>query len=323
MKNKILLIILFLILLSISLYFLFFFKNNSSINKSEINFKIGDTSFIHKIIIENNDNSIILEKKDFFWQLNSLYSVNSKAINNLLISTTLLELKSPVPANAKKVLSEKLRNSKKISFFDDKDKLIKCFFLGEQTTNKSGNYMLLQESKNPYIIFIPSISSDLNNYFNSDEMFWRDKTIFRYKPNYIKQIAVNYPKNKEKSFVIEQQGNHNFILKKNINSENFILIDNESIYNYLSYFDKIEFESFYTSNNNLIDSLKSIPPEFIFSVTDKTGNINNIKAYQKTDNKQIDTDNFIAIFNNNEIVVVKYYNFDLLLKSYEYFKKIE
>jgi len=321
MKNKIILITLFSILLIISIYLLFFHKNNNSINQSEINFKIDDTSSIFKIIIEKNKSSINLEKNENFWQLNNSYSVNSKAINNLLLSLTLFELKSPVPANAKKVLYAKLRNSKKISFFNDKNNLIKYFYIGEQTTNKSGNYMLLGESKNPYIIFIPLVRSDLNNYYNIDEMFWRDKTIFRYKPNDIKQIAINYPQNKEKSFLIKQKENKNFILKKDEDSEDLISLDKESIYNYLSYFNKIEFERFYSANENFKDSLNSAQAEFIFSVTNKEGNINTIKAYQKSDNEIIDTDNFIAIFNDNEIIVVKYYNFDLLLKSYEYFSQ--
>ncbi len=321
MKNKIILIILFSILSVISIYFLVFYKNNSSINQSEINFKIDDTSSVFKIVIEKNENSIVLEKNENFWQLNNLYSANSKAINNLLISLTLLELKSPIPSNAKKVLFDKLSNSKKVSFFDDKNNLIKYFYIGEQTTNKSGNYMLLGGSENPYIIFISSVISDLNNYFNIDEMFWRDKTIFRYKPNNINLIAINYPQNKEKSFLIEQKENENYILKNNKNSENFISLNKEVIYNYLSYFDKIEFESFYSANENFKDSLNLTQAEFIFSVTDKNGNTNTVKAYQKSDNEIIDTDNFIAIFNNNEIIVVKYYNFDLLLKSYEYFSQ--
>ncbi len=321
MKTKFIIIILIVLLSGISIYFLFISRNNSSINQSEINFKINDTASVFKVVIEKEGQTIILEKKSNFWQLNSLYSVNNKAINNLLISLTLLELKSPIPANAKKVLFDKLSNSKKISLFDDKNNIIKYFYIGEQTTNKSGNYMLLEGSENPYIIFIPSVSSDLNNYFNINEIFWRDKTIFRYKSNEIKQVAVNYPQNKEKSFVIEQKENESFVLKKDLKSKSFIYLKDEKSYNYLLHFRNIEFEKFYSADDNFKDSLKTVQAEFIFSITDKNGNTNIIKAYQKADNKIIDTDNFIAIFNDTEIIVAKYYDFDLLLKSYKYFEK--
>ncbi len=319
MKSKIIISVVVIVLSSVAVFFIIS-SNSSSIKKSEVDFRINDTSLIKKIVILEGEKKIVLYKKANFWRLNNIYSVNNLTIKNILLSFTLLELKTPVPKNAKNSLYKKLKNSKKVIVYDKNNNQIKSFFVGKQTTNKTGNYMLLEGVENPYIIHIASIKEDLNFYYNTDEMFWRDKTIFRYKISEINQIEVIYPKNDTKSFVIQKEKKGAYFLKNNLKSEDGISANKENAEYYLSHFSKVNLEKFHKNNEqNFIDSLNLLEPEFIISITDKNNITSNIKAFNKIENNQIDTDYFIAIFNNKEVIIAKYYNFDLLLKSYKYF----
>ena len=317
MKIKIIIISAILIL-SIIVAYLIISNKKSSISKTKIDFTILDTSNIDKIIISKNEQQIILIKKNNKWKLNSKESTNPNYIQKLLVSVRLIKLKTPIPKNAQEILLGKLKKSKKIEFYND-EKKVKSYFIGEQTPDKSGNYMLMENANEVFISYIPSFKMDLSTIFSLDEFYWRSKVIFEYNFAEIKSIELIYPAKQENSFYIEHNKNDFTLknLKENKSTKNYI---ENKIVSYFSHFKNVKYEGIYSQNNNLsLDSLQNIKPLFIVSVIDHENNVNIIKCYEKYQNHNIDTDRMLGIINDKLIVIIKYYDFDLITKELAYF----
>lgn len=315
MKTKIFIAIGIIILVLATSYFVFF-KGKSTIKQADIDFKIADSSEIYQVLIVENEDSIFLEKKAGYWSLNNRYSADNKRVKNLLIGTTLLEMKSPVPKNAKKVFAEKLKNRKNVKIFGNKGQILKEYFLGDAIADKSANYMMLSGADEPFLVFIPAVATDLNNYFEIDEKKWRDKTIFRYTPLEIREVEFFDFVNDENSFVLTKKENNSFVLKKTASSNEEKQANAEQANYYFSKFGRIEFVNFVKNSDILNENSKL----FSLKVTDKEGVSNKIEAYKKIVSGKPDTDFFLAEINDGETVEAKYYNFDLIIKNYSYFE---
>ena len=318
MKLKII-IISIIVILSIIVAYLIFSDKESSISKSKTDFAINDTSIINKIIITKDKQQIIISKKNNKWKLNQNQGINSNKIQKLLVSITLIKLKTPIPNKAQAALLKKLRKSKKIEFYNN-EKKIKSYFIGEQISDKSGNYMLLENAEEVFAIYIPSFKMDLSTIFSLDEYYWKSKVIFEYNFSEINSIELIYPAEQQNSFYIKHNENDFTLknLKENNSNRKYI---EDKIVSYFSHFKNIKYEKIYSQNNNSsIDSLQNIEPLFIISVTDKENNINTIKCYEKFQNNNLDTDRMLGLINNKLIVIIKYYDFDLITKKLEYFQ---
>jgi len=313
-KKKNISIILIITLLSVALYF-FIIKKNSTINKSEIDFAIEDTSSINKIIIYENNDTLILERKENYWKINNVFSAKNEEVTSLLTTLKLIDLKSPVPTNAQDYVKKLLLSSKKVEIYDNQ-KLIKSFYLGNLISDKSGNYMMLTNSENAYIMQIPALKTDIADKFSTNLKHWKDKNIFKYNLQEINYISLKYTYEPENSFVlvIDNQIKLLDFEKNEIENKN-----NENISRYLTYFNGVQFESFEPEYK--IDSLKSEKSIFELEIKNKTNQSTKIIAYNIFENTIKNTDYFVAIINNEEVVKIKYFNFDLILKNIIFFGK--
>jgi len=313
MKKKLISTILIIILLAAAAYVLVI-KKSGTIDDLEINFAVKDSSIISKIIVYENKDTLILEKKDNYWKVNNIFSAKSEAITSLLRTMMLINLKSPVPTNAQNYVKQLLLNSKKVEIFDSQ-KIIKTFYIGSLISDKSGNYMMLENSKNAYIVQIPALQTDISDKFSTDSKHWKTKNIFKYNVNEISSIALKYFKNSKNSFelIIENPIKILDCEQKQISNAN-----QENIKRYLTYFSNVEFENYETQISK--DSLILQTPNFELIVKNKTNQSTKIMAYNLTENNKTNTNYFLAIIDNKEVVKIKYFNFDLILKNIDFFR---
>ncbi len=165
-------IILVIILGSVSLW-LVLNNKKSTLKKGLRDFALEDTASVTKLFLaDKNNRSITLEKqKPGIWRLNNKFFARNDAVNLLLETMKRVEVKSPVGKNAKDVIIKALAAAGvKIEAYN-KDKLVKLYYVGSETQDMLGTYMLLadpitlENSSVPYITYIPGFDGYLTPRF--------------------------------------------------------------------------------------------------------------------------------------------------------------
>ena len=94
----------------------------------------------------------------------------------------------------------------KVELYDRNNEKLKAYYVGGMTSNERGTYMIMEEAEQPYVMHIPSWEGGLRVRYWLSDMDWEDRTIFGYKPEEINSVSVEYPRQKNKSFKLEQKG---------------------------------------------------------------------------------------------------------------------
>jgi len=157
------------------------------------------------------------------------------------------------------------------------DDLVKQYYVGHETDDAEGSYMLLtdvesgENYKDPYACFIPGFVGFLQPRFIAKENEWRDRVVVNYIPPQIKSISVmQYDMPKDSSFSIDLVNANNFKLIGADGKE--LPFDVVKLKQYLVYFQNLSYEALITNRNKkLQDSLVSKHP--FCEITIKTSNL--------------------------------------------------
>jgi len=312
-KKKLIIIFLIFDLIVISVYF-FVIKDSGTINKSETDFSVEDTSSIYKILIIENTDTLCLERKEK-WVVNSSFKAKSETMNTLLKTLKLIELKSPVPENAQDFVKENLIKSKKIEIYSD-NKNYPALYIGEQTSDKSGNYVMKANSEKAYIAYIPALNINLANSFSVNENEWKSNIIFSLKADEISEIKLIYSDEKENSFKIKKLESETTLtdfLEKKVNK-----YDTEKMSRYLTYFSDIKFEKI--DNSISSTEIEAKNPFLEIYLKDINNTTYSFKAFYIYKDEIKDTNIFLGYLNNKDFVVVKFFELDLIIKSIDFFQ---
>lgn len=154
---------------------------------------------ISKIKIQNNEKTIILEKKKKAWKIEG---TKDFYVKKLTIDDVLESLKKAINSNLE-LISDNI--DKKTDFqVDDKGIKVKLykdeveltdFIIGKMTYDYSGTYIAKQGSDKTY-----SVKVNLFSPFNQQE--WRDVTIFASEKEKISMLRLQYP---NAQLIIEKQ----------------------------------------------------------------------------------------------------------------------
>lgn len=345
-KNKNLIIILVIIVLSTIIAIVLSNQKTSTI---EQNFHIEDTRSIKKIIMEDRDGykSELEKKNDSVWMVNNEFEAAPKMINTLMETLRDMRVREPVAraahANIIKQLSARhvrvdiytkghYINLGFIKFFE-REKFEKTIYVGNQTMDNMGTYMIVKGTELPCVVHIPNFRGYLSTRFDTDPDNWKPHTIFKYHPSNIASIKVEIPLMEEESFEIYSEGEtfHFKMLKDNTNLSNF---DTLKVTSLLSSFRDLNYERIEKNIPQIeVDTIFSQKPSFIFTVKDKQGKSKSIKTYMKLNEdswvSEHDRDDFYGIFDINRMyglidgskdtVILQYFAFDNLLKPASYY----
>lgn len=318
MKRKSIFIIVAII--SVAIYF-FVFKNKNSLNSNVTDFAISDTSEINKIIFyPKGKTKTILTKEKNKWYVNNNLTARNELVKRLLRVIKNLQLKTIVSPKETDSLSKTLENSMQVEIFCNND-LEKKYFIGKETKNKIGTYMSLKNSENPVVMYIPGFSTDLNNFFYPNPNYWRDNTIFHHRYDKISEIVMEINSAPEKSFkiLLDKKQNIDF---QNIKGEKK-KFKKRAVQRYVSYFLDIDYETIAKDFTKFQkDSLQKIKPIYKIQLKDFKNNLIEIKAYRKLqkNNKDYDFNRMYAVVNNlEEVVIIRFLDFDPILKEIDYF----
>ena len=264
------------------------------------NFSINNIEAIDYIEIKNKTpKEVILKKENEVWKLKNGFAVKKEAINYLLETLRDIEIKRPVAVNEKENIIKRMSIQRtKVSLYSN-EKKIKTMYVGGNTQDQLGTYMILENSSEPYVVSIPGFNGYLSSRFSCEENDWKDKIIFNYDNNEIESVHLNY--------------------RDTINSFKIYSDDSSSI-KYFSNFKNISSEKFLKNNRDFnIEEIKKRKPIFDISLNLKNGKKIELIGFEKksslrgrTSIKDYDTERFYGLF-NGELILIQYQQFKNIL----------
>jgi len=297
------------------------FKNYTLIQlsgKSSISqynqFHIDNIKSINKIILsDRNGNMITLKKKNKplnSWTVNNKFNVRNDAIETLLSTANTIRIKKPVAKNAeKKVIDFIITSGVKITFFNN-DTKIQSYTIGSNTSNHLGNFMLLENTSQPFEVHIPTHYGFLSPRYgiqnNSlDINSWRSHNVFNYSANSIYKIQY-ISKNNNNSYTLFTDS------LKLLNYKNEpIKFDTIKVFNLLNSFSSLNCETY----KNNIDDFINMKPDECLTVNSDTLKVFNIlnDSIQNNDELNFNVNRKYAILNNKDLMLIQDYVFNKVL----------
>ena len=310
------------------------YQNKKGTMREELkDFAVSDTASVTKIFLaDKSGHSVLLERKDAAnWTVNAKYAARPESINMLLKTMKGLLVKTRVAKAAyNNVIKDLAANAVKCEIYQHGEtKPFKVYYVGGSTADVLGTFMMLENSTLPFVVEIPGFQGYLTPRYPTFESEWRDRTIFNYQANDIKNITIRYFQQPEKSFSIDHTGT-----KYSVSSlETHLSIqrpDTIGLINYFSFFNHLSFEAFdveFTSHQ--VDSMKASTPLNSITVTDTKGVSTTIVNYPKpitlrslaqSDSTgkplKYDVDRLYSFMNNGkDLVVIQYYVFGKIFRQ--------
>ena len=318
-------------------------NHEGTIRKELFDFAITDTGAVTKIyMVSTAGKEITLEKvKPGEWTVNGKYKARNDAARNLLICMKELQVRNPVAKSATENISKQMATtSTKVEIYQN-DKLIKMYYVGNDTQDGLGTYMLLNDietgenSTLPFIMFIPGFNGFLSVRYFTEEDLWRDRTVFGFFPDQIASISVDYTHLMDSSFSISLT-NSNLISLADCKGHNITDFDTLKAKQYINYFSSVQYEALKNDLRPAFwDSVLATGAVHLITLKDRAGKSHVVKTFSKpadpnkTDPVTGKPDNedlermFALINDDKDIVVIQYFVFGKLLPSPSYFKKIQ
>jgi len=330
-------------ILSVTVYFVN--RANPTLNPSEKDFAITDTSAVTRIFMaDKKDNSVLLTRgENNVWTMNDKYAVQPEMLEELLYTLMYVTVRQPVAKSQYETVMKLLAGfSTKVEIYArvhrvdllgiklfPYEKCIRTYYVGTSTKDNTGTFMLMEGAEMPYITHIPGFKGYLEPRYSPREADWRSHEVFKYSLNNIAQISVTYPQFSDRSFVLSNTDNLNFKIK----TEKGVLpaIDTLRVINYLNSYVDVRFESFLNDLSPAKkDSIKREAPFCILSVTDKQNKTNSISLIRikmpegstniNGDPIEYDPERMFAILNGKDFVQAQFFVFGPLMRYADEFR---
>jgi len=244
-----------------------------------------------------------------------------------------IDVRSPVPKAAfNNVVKQIATGATKVEIYQGGDKPSKIYYVGGATLDHQGTYMILEtegvKSTAPFVMHIPGNYGYLSSRFFTEGQQWRDPIVFRYLPEEIKSITVNYHEMTDASFVINNVDGQ--FAMSDFGSNEPLSINSDILNEYISRYQRIYYEMIdIESPQNKIDSTIASAPFFSIEVTDFIGGSNKIVVYhmpnfrgianEKGDLYPYDVDRMYGYLNNDLFTYIQFATFDKLTLPKRYF----
>jgi hypothetical protein len=345
-KNRLPIII--ILVLALIVIFLVIKSKTNTIDSSSNQFAVDDTASITKIFMaDKNNNSVKLSRIDSSsWIINDTFRASKDIVVSLLKTIMSLDVKQPVSKSGREQIMKLLAtNSTKVEIYQkvyridlfDKiklfphEKLTKTYYVGMATQDNQGTYMMIENSEEPYVVYIQGFRGFLNTRYSPLVKDWRDHTVFSLRYNQIKSVEVDITGDSKNSFLAVKKSPRDFDVRMLADRSLNIPYDTLKIMDLFASFEDIRFEallndiektkkdsilssnSYITLNVESVDGKKVEVKTFLRNAPpDQIDQIGNIVKYDK--------DRLYALINNNkDLVLIQFYVFGRLFKPLGYY----
>jgi hypothetical protein len=332
LKKNIKLILVTLVLAAVTVWLVT--QNRSGTVREELrNFAVKDTASVTKIFLADRAGKTIeLEREGTRWRLNKKYYARRDAIKTLLETLKNISVRSMIAKSMYNTVIKQLSTGaiKCEVYMNGKKEPDKIIYVGGETKDSKGTYMMLENSSVPFVTEIPGFEGYLTPRFFLNEAEWRDKSVFDIGYNDIRSVEAVYNPDSARSFRIDFNSENNFAVSSPVTGQKLQKPDTAAVVNYLSQFTYLNFEFFdFMMKEAQRDSMLKNPPVCTFTITDKKGKDTRVKFYNiqvnpftiaGTDTSGVpakyDVDRLYAFINNDkELVGVQIFVFGKIFRQ--------
>ncbi len=191
----------------------FYFSNKPKERVSSVvsdrDFAVRDISKVKRIFIADRmGNTVDLQKEGNIWMYNKKYKAHQNNVALILEMLKNVEIRYQMnDKEAKNAVKSLATNGIKVEAYGENDEKLKVFYVGGMTNDERGTYMIMEGAEEPYVTHMPFFMGNLRDRFlkpQTDD--WRDKMVLDYPKDDIESLTLIYPKQRNKSFIIEKKG---------------------------------------------------------------------------------------------------------------------
>ncbi|MCX6305122.1 MAG: hypothetical protein NT040_09145 [Bacteroidetes bacterium] len=338
------------ILLALIALVLWLTQSTTTFRRALSDFKLNDSANVTRIFMsDKNNNTVTLTRNSpGSWSVNEKYLAQKQNIDLLLKTMVELEVQQPVAHAAHdNIVKELAVNAVKVEIYQmvfridlfgfirwfPHEKLTKVYYVGGATQNNLGSFMLMQDSSEPFIVFLPGFRGFVSPRYSPIEKYWRDYNVFRKTIPEIAAVKVEIPATPDYSYEVRNNGQNKFSLVSLTDKAEVANYDTLKLLNFLSGFRNLNYEALLNDmDKTRKDSILRSVPFIIITLTDTAGVSKTITTYHKqgpdgqTDPKgnplPYDLDRLYASVNDGkDFTIIQYFTFDKVLRPKPFFIK--
>ncbi len=330
-KRRVLSLLAILLLAGISV---FIFRKKIFRENSISDFAVQDTAAITRIFLadKNGHQSTLDKTADGHWRVNNKFDVQESKMQTLMDAIYRVRVKSPVPQKDREDVIKILATSVKVMIYKGED-LLKVYYVGSETADYLGTYMVIENAESPMITEIPGFNGFLTPRFMTREEDWKSNSIVRIRPENLETVSVSYANHPEVSYTIKGS-NGNYEVHSLDPSIKVVFNNQQKISEYLQLFSNLSMEGYDNRANKAFnDSLNTSEPLMSINLKEVNGNTSWIHVYLKmlpVGNERIDEygkatnidpNRYYAISSTEgRVMVVQAANFGRVMQRFDFFK---
>ncbi len=190
-------------------------NKSTTLSDYEGSFAVPDTTMIgHVHVLNRNGKSLRLDRKNGQWVVNDTYRVEPRVMEEMLETVSQIEVKYIPPASMIPNIIKSLgAHGRRVEVSDLKGNILKTYYVGGVAPEGTGTYVMMEGSDQPFVVSMKYFHGSVSARFFMDEKDWRDKSLFPMKVDDIVSFGIEYPRHRDKSFVIEQKSSNDFTVK--------------------------------------------------------------------------------------------------------------
>jgi hypothetical protein len=319
MRKNLPLLMLFLALLVIAAYY-YLTDRRSRYNDTDNRFAVKDTARVDRIIISGQQDSLVLDREQGSWMVNGVHHARKQLMNDLLLALYRQEADVPVAEKDVDRISRQLTaDARKVQVCQGRS-LLKAFSLNYDSIT-AASYMVLDGTGEVFRISLPGLPNrDITLVYRLEEDYWRDKLLFRLSPEEISGVRVVYPRRPDASFSITRGPAGQWSLVSFPDNNEVAGCSREALGRYLSYIPQLRFDELLDPDilKSLPAGVKAVAAVLITLYSGKEIRFSLIPRYRQDGKMDLDR-LYLSMEGQDEIMLARYVQVDLILKDISYF----
>ncbi len=333
-KRVVLLLVLFIVLGGVAWWLSSSNTSNSKMSFPDRDFAVENVDDIYRIFIADKKGRTVDLKKqsDGRWLLNDQHETFENPINVILRTIKSLRVMYIPPKASEDMLIRGLASDGiKVEIYDKKGDNMKTFYVGGNTADDLGTAFIMEGYSKPYIMHVPTQVGGIRSRFAVKDADLMSRWIYRAKYDNIEEVSLQYPTNRNKSFILTKDGN-NFDVRPYYDVTPEIKSDilKPAAEAFLIGFEKLGAES-HVTDEFLRDSVSSQVPFVVISVKEKDKPSKELalypiydmisEDYRKVDFVQYEefVERYYALSSDGYFYIVQDHLFNKILWGYDYF----
>lgn len=325
----------FLLIAAAVIGMIYFWKgaDKQSPRVQNYDFKIVDTASVARIeLITKKPDTARLQRTESGWIINDRYRARPSGIRTLLRTLHDQEMKHFVARDRMdRVVKYMATGATQVRVYDRENRELLHFFVGGNTPDQLGTYMMISGADQPYAVHIPGFNGFLSSRYFTEEHLWRDKVILRAPLQEINRVTLGYPQNPKASFQLARNGNR--WTMTDFAGQPLDGIDSTATDGFLRALDEVLIEGWVRPEDRVWpqrDSILNSTPVFELEVNRRNGSSETIRGFYKlawegeTDAsgalRAFDKDRLYAQSPDGEFVLIQRYAWVDILREASYFQ---